>query len=393
MLSMKLETEQLLAPAARADRMRQRFREKFGGEPELWARAPGRVDLMGSHTDYNRGFVLTLPLSRETWIAARLSRQPVASVHSINLDADDRFPLESIRRADQRWGDYVRGVVATLMEAGFRCPGFEAVIHSTVPIGSGLSSSAALECATAVVCRALGGWQLDPCRMAELCQQAENKFVGVNCGILDQYSSCLGRQGCALLLDCSDLSNRPVHIAEGIRVVICDTRTPRELHAGDYARRRAQCEQGAAALGVPALRFATEQDLEASSLSGDVLKRCRFIVAENARVLALAAALESGDRQAIGALCRGSFTGARDLFEICSPSMSAMMNGMSNARGAIGARQAGAGFGGCMVALVDADRTEDFRDDVSAAYERATGIPPEIYAVEAAPAAGLMQAP
>ena len=180
--------------------------------------------------------------------------------------------------------------------------GFDGVLHGTVPIGSGLSSSAALECVTATVFEALGGWRLDPVEKARLCQRAENRFVGVNCGILDQYTSCLGREGCALLLDCRDLTSRPVQLALGIRVVICDTRAKRELAGSEYGERRADCEQGAALLGVPALRDVTPEafDRSESSLPRRVARRCRFIIEENERVLRLAEALATGDRSSIG---------------------------------------------------------------------------------------------
>ncbi len=274
-----------------------------------------------------------------------------------------------------------------------RSTGCDAVIHSTVPVESGLSSSAALECALATVFEAFGGWSVTPERKALLCQKAENEFVGVKCGILDQYSSCLGRAGCALLLDCRDLSTRALRIAKGIGVMVCNTMSQRRLTGGEYAQRRAECEQGAALLGVSALRELTPETLAARrhELPERVAKRCEFIVAESARAEALAAALEAGDPAAVGALCAQSFAGARDLYEICAPPMLAMMDAMLAAPGAIGARQAGAGFGGCMVALVDAASTEAFRAAVGEAYCSATQVRPEIYPVEAAPGAGVFE--
>jgi galactokinase len=382
-----------VADGARAGQVAARFRKKFGGEPELWARAPGRVDLMGSHTDYNLGFVLTLPIGRDTWIAARRRDDGILRVHSMNLDADDEFRLDRIAPvAESRWCNYVRGVAATLANEGLALTGCDAIIHSTVPVESGLSSSAALECALATVFEAFGGWSVTPERKALLCQKAENEFVGMKCGILDQYSSCLGRQGCALLLDCRDLSRRAVEIAGGIRVVICNTMSQRRLTGGEYAQRRAECEQGAALLGVSALRELTPQALAARrhELPDRVAKRCEFIVAESARAEALAGALEAGDRAAVAGLCADSFAGARDLYEICSPAMSAMMDAMLAAPGAIGARQAGAGFGGCMVALVDAASTDAFRAAVLDAYHGATQVRAEVYPVEAAQGAEVL---
>jgi len=384
----------LSSEVARRESVAARFREKFASEPELWARAPGRVDLMGSHTDYNLGFVLTLPISRDTWIAARRRDDGVVRIHSMNLDAEDEFRLDRIASvADSRWCNYVQGVAAILQNEGLAVTGCDAVVDSTVPLESGLSSSAALECALATVFEALGGWSVTPQQKALLCQKAENEFVGMKCGILDQYSSCLGREGCALLLDCRDLSTRTVEIAGGIRVVICNTMSQRRLTGGEYIQRRSECEQGAALLGVSALRELTPEALAARrhELPEQVAKRCEFIVAESARAEALAGALEAGDRAAVAQLCAASFAGARDLYEICSPAMSSMMDAMLAAPGVIGARQAGAGFGGCMVALVDAAKTDAFRAAVLDAYLGATGVQAEVYTVEAAQGAEVMQ--
>jgi galactokinase len=394
MLSTKPAAESALDPRVRAGCLAASFRARFASEPELWTRAPGRVDLMGSHTDYNLGFVLTLPINRDTWVAARGTRANTVRIHSMNLDAaEDEFRLDSIEPSSKsKWCNYVRGVAATLQAEGLALSGCDAVIHSTVPLESGLSSSAALECAVATMFEALGGWHLAPERKASLCQRAENKFVGVNCGILDQYSSCLGRKGCALLLDCRDLSTRAVWIAGGISVVVCNTMSQRRLSGGEYANRRHECELAAARLGVSALREVTPEMLAARAreLPGLAARRAEFIVAENVRGEALAHALTAGDRSAIAQLCAESFAGARDLYEICSPAMAAMMDAMRAAPGVMGARQAGAGFGGSMVALVDAASTDDFRTAVRDVYYASTHVYPEIYVVEAAPGAGVL---
>jgi galactokinase len=281
-------------PETRAARIAECFRERFAAEPELWARAPGRVDLMGSHTDYNLGFVLTLPISRDAWIGARRRDDRTVRVHSMNLDAEDEFRLDAIDRAPgTTWRNYVRGVAAVLQNEGFALTGCDATLHSTVPTESGLSSSAALESAVATMFAALGGVDLTAERKALLCQKAENEFVGVKCGILDQYSSCLGREGCALLLDCRDLSTRAVWIAAGIRIVVCNTMSPRRLSGGEYAQRRAECEQAAALLGVNALRDVTPEMLAARrhELPEGAVRRAQFIVAESLRAESLACAL------------------------------------------------------------------------------------------------------
>lgn len=373
--------------------MSQVFSQRFHVPPSTWCRAPGRVDLMGSHTDYNLGFVLTLPIGFDTWIAAAPRSDATVRIYSANLEQESSFCLDHlVADPDQRWSNYLRGVAHVLQEHGLELRGFDGVVHSTVPMSSGLSSSAALECATATLFEALGTWKLDPVQKALLCQRAENRFVGVSCGILDQYTSCLGREGCALLLDCQDLSSQPVQLPSGLQVVICDTHSKRELAGSEYGKRRAQCEEGARWLGLKALReIAPEQFYRRESeLPSDVAKRCRFIVEENHRVGKLAAALQASDRPAIGRLCADSFHGACHLYEIGAPPMVAMMQAMLAAPGVVGARQAGAGFGGCMVAFVEKSAVDAFADAVSIAYAAATGIKPDVYPVEAAAGAKVL---
>jgi galactokinase len=381
------------SPASRRDEIARVFQQQFGAAPTLWVRAPGRVDLMGSHTDYNLGFVLTLPIGLDTWMAVRPREDHAVRLFSANLQAGNGFDLGRIERVPGRaWCNYVRGVATILDAEALDLKGFDAVVHSTVPMSSGLSSSAALECAAATAFEALGDWRLDPVKKAVLCQRAENQFVGVNCGILDQYTSCVGQVGCALLLDCRDLSSRPVKLAEGIAVVICDTKFKRELAGSEYGQRRAQCEEGARRLGVKALREISLSDFQSRmhELPAEVAKRCRFIVEENDRVLKLADALAVNDREGIRQLTAGSFRGACELYEISVPAMQAMLAAMLAAPGLIGARQAGAGFGGCMVAFVERAQVDAFTSSASAAYHQTSGIQPEIRTVEAAPGAGII---
>jgi galactokinase len=352
--------------------------------------------LMGSHTDYNLGYVLTQAIDRDTWIAAHPRRDGQVAIESLNLEGRGEFDLETIEYDPAvPWTNYVRGLAAVLQDEGYPLTGFDGLIHSTIPFGSGLSSSAALEVATAMTFDLMAGLNIDPIRMALLCQRAENEFVGMNCGILDQYSSVMGREGCVLLLDCRDLTSSTRPVAHGIQVVICDTRAPRALTGSEYAQRRAQCEEGVRILAgfypeVRALRDVSLEQLEAhrSSLSEVVYRRCRFVVEENQRVLDMAAALAAGDLEHIGHLAAESYAGARDLYEISCQEMAWMMEAMTSGPGAIGARQAGAGFGGCMVAFVQEGEVSAFRRHVEAHYHSASGIEPQVYPVQAAPGAG-----
>lgn len=373
-----------------------RFLEIYNRPPTLWSRAPGRVDLMGSHTDYNLGYVLTMTIDRDTWIAAAERNDRTVQIHSLNMNSGGIFHLEAIeRRPDGDWTNYVRAVAAILQDEGFRLEGWDGLIHSTIPLSSGLSSSAALEMATSVLFQQASGFRLDPVRMALLGQKAENEYVGVNSGILDQYSSAMGRQGSALLLDCRDLTSRIAPIADGVQVVICDTRAKRSLVGSEYGERRAQCEEGVRILqqflpAVQSLRDVSLADFNRfqAALPEVVAKRCRFIIEENQRVLDLAETISIGNRERLRALYTASYAGARDLYEISAPSMQAMVDASLRAPGLIGIRQAGAGFGGALVALVEKDQVEVFIQHLSTAYQSRTGIEPSIYAVQASDGAG-----
>lgn len=378
--------------------MTAEFTARFGAAPTIWTRAPGRVDLMGSHTDYNDGFILTMTIDRDTWIAARPRPDDRVYVHSLNVNAGGEFDLAAIAFQPQLpWINYVSGVARIMQDAGYAFGGFDGLIHTTVPVGGGLSSSAALEMATARLLERLGGLTIDGVTLARLTQRAENQFVGVQCGILDQYTSSVGRAGCALLLDARHLTSRDVPLAPGLQVVICDTRAERTLSGTEYSERRAQCEEGVrlirtAAPTVAALRDVSVEEFAtyAPWLPALIARRCRFIVEENARVLAMAAALPAGDATRLHDLFAASYAGACELYELCVPAMDAMMAAMRRAPGFIAARQAGAGFGGCMVALVDATQTAAFSEQIQQEYPKTTGLTPAVYAVSPFAGAGAL---
>jgi galactokinase len=374
------------------------YRETFGDEPAVWARAPGRVDLMGSHTDYNLGYVLTQAIDRDTWIAATPRTDERVNLRSLNVTGTVEFSIEDITYDETaKWSNYVRAVLSIFQDEGYPVTGFNALIHSTIPISSGLSSSAAIEVATGVLLSELGGFTIEPLQLAILCQRAENDFVGMNCGILDQYSSVFGRAGEVLMLDCRDLTSATRPVAPGIQLVICDTRAIRELTGSEYTERRAQCEQGVQLLknflpDINSLRDVSIDQFEThvADLPDVVARRCRFVIEENQRVLDMADALADGNLAEINRLSAASFLGAQTLYEISSLEMDEMMAAMRSGPGVIAARQAGAGFGGCMAAFVESDCTQAFQWHVSQRYRHSTGIKPQVYPVQASPGAGLL---
>ena len=383
----------------RRARMVAAFQERYGGSPTVWCRAPGRVDLMGSHTDYNEGHVLTMTLDRDTWLAVRPRADGRVAIASLDLPGEAEFSLSNVRRDTQApWTDYVRGAASVLLAEGRELLGFDGIVQSSVPFGAGLSSSAAIEVAALLAFASVGEFHLAPLELAILGQRAENEFVGVSCGILDQYTSVLGQAGHALLLDCRHLVSRPVALAPGLAVVIADTRAERQLGATGYGERRAQCEAGVAHLrtidpGISALRDVSPAFLAAheAALPPTVAARCRFIVEEERRVLDLAEALPGGDPSSLATILDASWDGATRLFGIGAPAMTAMHEAMRGAPGLIARRQAGAGFGGCLVAFVEQGSVPAFSGHVRGAYATATGIEASVFPVEAAPGAGAIE--
>lgn len=381
----------------RLELLRRVFRSRFGRETTVAVRAPGRVDLMGSHTDYNEGFVLTMAIDRDTWLLAAPREDQVIRIHSLNLQSAVEFanPVSDSSLRVEGWGAYVQGVAWAVCRRIGNTPGFDALVHGTIPVDSGLSSSASLEVAVATALERFSRTRLDPLTKAQMCQVAENEWVGVSCGILDQYSSVMGRDGQAMLLDCRQLTHDFARIPQDLVPVVCDTRAPRQLTGSEYGQRRQDCEQAANRIATrfDDIRALRDVDLKMLDECRDLLtdreyRRARFVVEENARVLAMANALENDDRQQIGRLMGESFVGARDGYEICVAPMQAMFDAASDAVGCVGCRQAGAGFGGCMIALVQRNAVESFCRSVAERYLRLSGIRPEMYPVAASDGAG-----
>ncbi len=371
------------------------FRQLFGQPPRLF-RAPGRVNLIGEHTDYNDGFVMpaAIELYCQVAIAGREDRR--LAIRSENLQETAEVDLDQSQpQRRKRWSDYVQGVAVVLEQSGYRLRGANLLIHSEVPIGSGLSSSAAVEVAGGLALLANSGVELNRLDLARLCQRAENEFVGARCGIMDQFTACFGQAKHALLLDCRSLEYRPLPLPAGVELVICDSGVRHELAGGEYNARRAQCEAGVRALarhqpGVRALRDATLEDLERnrSELGEVIYRRCRHVVTENARALQAAAALERGDLREFGRLMGESHRSLRFDYEVSCPELDLLVDLAGNQKGVYGARLTGAGFGGCTINLVEAAQVEAVRHSVSRSYQEATGRMAGIYVSEAASGAG-----
>ena len=373
------------------ERLRQEMSVRFGSPMRIF-RAPGRVNLIGEHTDYNEGFVMPAALEFYTYVAIgpRNDRQ----LHIYSLDFQERREFDLDRMApgpSGDWSDYVRGVAAVLDTAGHRIPGANLVIKGEVPIGAGLSSSAAIEVSSALGFLANSEIELDGAEIARLCQQAEHEYAGMKCGIMDQFISCFGQANHALLLDCRGLEYQLLKIGEQVRIMICNTGVKHAHASGEYNRRRADCEAGVRYLqehlpGIHALRDVTLEELDRyrGSLPEVTFRRCRHVITENDRVLAAAKALQSADLSEFGQLMVESHRSLSDDYEVSCPELDIMVRIAQNLRGVFGSRMTGGGFGGCTVNLVSADAVEEFDTTIAREYQAATGLQPDIYICTAA---------
>ena len=349
-------------------------------------RAPGRVNLIGEHTDYNEGFVLPAAIEFSTWVTSVPRIDRTVSVYAENFSEQIEFDLdEQSPHARGHWSDYVRGVAVTLKRAGYSLRGAELRIRGEVPIGSGLSSSAALEVASGFALLTNSGLMVDRRELAELCQRAENEFVGIRCGIMDQFVSCHGQAGKALLLDCRSLEYELLPSPDAL-IAVCNTMVKHSLATSQYNARRVECETAVRHFAkkrpdVQALRDVNEADLElyGGDLSEVIFRRCRHVITENARVLGAGTALKKGDLVAFGRLMNGSHRSLRDDYEVSCKELDLMVELAQAVPGVYGARMTGGGFGGSTVNLIAAEIVDEFKETVGRGYEAAFGLTPEIY--------------
>ncbi|MEW5978619.1 MAG: galactokinase [Acidobacteriota bacterium] len=368
----------------------RQFRHRYGQTPRIY-RAPGRVNLIGEHTDYNEGFVMPAAVDFATWVGIGPRPDDKVVVYSENFAESRELDLSKGTPAPSRhWSDYVFGVMTLLVQSGHAIRGANLLIWSTVPIGAGLSSSAAIEVAVGLAFLESAGAAIDWVKLARLCQRAENEFVGARCGIMDQFIACHARPDQALLLDCRTLESRLFPLSPDQRLIICNTMVKHELAGGEYNARRAECESSVRYLSgllpqVRALRDVTLEDLRVhgSGLNPVARRRCRHVISENTRVTQAAEALEQGDVKRFGRLMRESHQSLRDDYQVSCPELDLMVDLAGNLDGVYGSRMTGGGFGGCTVNLVQADRADEFVASVREGYYQETGIRPEIYVCQA----------
>ncbi len=389
------------ANCSRLEELTAKYRELHGTEPEILVRAPGRVNLIGEHVDYNDGFVFPAAIDRDVMIAAGRRTDRQVKLHAMNFNQSSTFTLDGVQPATdgrERWSNYLRAMAWVFHDEGLGTAGINAVLLGDVPLGAGLSSSAAMLVASGNTFAAAAGLEIDPVRMALLAQRGEREFVGVNVGIMDMYISALGQKDHALLIDTRSLTFEAVPLPEtGVSIVIADTNKKRGLVDSEYNTRRAECEHAVELLrehipGIKALRDVTPAQFEqyASVLPEVTRKRARHVITEDERTLESVAALKSGDIARFGELMNGSHESLRIDYEVSCKELDAMVEAARSIEGVYGARMTGAGFGGCTVSLVADTAVERFLDEVPALYKKATGLTSTIYVTTAAQGAQVL---
>jgi galactokinase len=369
-----------------SSRIIEKFKETFNTDPVV-IRSPGRVNLIGEHTDYNNGFVMPAAINKAIYMA--VSRREDNLIHIVSLDLQLSYlgDAEKVVPSSLHWPDYILGVVQQVQARGYQVGGFNCVFGGDIPLGSGMSSSAALECATAFSLNELFGLKMDPLTMVKLAQKAENEFVGVQCGIMDQFASMFGRKNHVIQLDCQSLEYKYAPFnTDGIRIVLLDTNVKHSLASSEYNTRRQQCEAGVALIRkhhpeVSSLRDATLEMLDKYVAPADdlVYRRCQYVVEENLRLLAASEDLNNGNIEAFGQKMFGSHDGLSGKYEVSCPEADFLVEQVKGRPGVLGARMMGGGFGGCTINLVREDVIDELIADLTPAYAKAMNKELKVY--------------
>lgn len=366
---------------------------RYGFPASFLSRAPGRVNLIGEHTDYNDGFVLPMAIDRHAWIAFTPRQDKLVRVYALDYGEESEFSLAALQKGGPVWAEYIKGVAWAMQENGYEVRGWQGVLGGDVPSGAGLSSSAAVELAAARTFSQSSGVEWEAVHMAKLAQRAENDWVGVNCGIMDQMISAVGIENHAILIDCRSLEFQPAPLSPGCIVVVMDTGTRRGLVDSAYNERRVQCEAAAAYFKVSALRDVSPEEFEAraAGLEAVTRRRARHVIYENKRTLEARERMQAGDAAGFGRLMNASHTSLRDDFEVSSPELDLMTNLAQAHSGCYGARMTGAGFGGCAVALVHLDAVMGFVEEINTAYRSVTHKTPQLTICRAVTGADIVE--
>jgi galactokinase len=369
------------------EKVSKAFYARFQERPAMVVRAPGRVNLIGEHTDYNDGFVLPVAVDRAAWLAASPREDAWATIRAVDMRNDEKtFPVDRVPSSDSSWADYPKGVVWALLEEGLSPVGINGVLTSDVPVGAGMSSSAAVEVTFAFAWNQLSEFGLKLSEIALLCQKAENQYVGVNCGIMDQMISACGKAGHAMMLDTRTLERAYFSMPEGIAIVVADSMVRRALSGSEYNVRRTQCEQAVSVIQkqqpeVSALRDVTPQQLERyqQQMPEIVYRRARHVVTENARVLRVSRALYEGRIEDVGQMLIEGHRSLRDDYEVSIAELDTLVEAAVEVEGCYGARLTGAGFGGCIIALAAEEAVPQVQAHLGEVYQATYGKQPAVY--------------
>jgi len=374
------------------------FQKLYKGQPRIY-RAPGRVNLIGEHTDYNEGFVMPAAINFSTFVAITKRDDQVLKIHSDVFKEEAEIDLaQDATPGRKHWSDYPLGVAIKLKEAGHNISGANLLVHGEVPLGSGLSSSAAIEVSTGLALLDISGVEIDRLELAKICQKAENEFVGARTGLMDQFIACFGKADHAVMLDCRSLESRALPLPDEVKPVVCNTMVKHELASSEYNARREQCEEGVRILSqhlpnVNSLHNVTPDDVERFrvELGKVVFKRCLHVTTENNRVLRAANALRDRDLKTFGKLMNESHQSLRDDYEVSCKELDVMVDLAKPIEGVFGARMTGGGFGGCTINLVAVDAVDEFTQTIKNGYAEATGKHPQVYVCSAADGAERVQ--